>query len=181
MKGKVNNMDMRIEKWAGHNIRFVDVNGEWYAVLKDVCDALDLRVDGVTPRLTNDMLTEIKIAKDSIHPNNNGVNSNRGAKSFKMIAVNELGIYEVLFASRKPEAVQLRRWTATVLKRLRTHIGLQGYEVMRMTEKDIQDDIDHFLDTIFYDEETGKLMMSVTVAGGDVDQIEFEDQDLFKV
>ena len=27
MKGKVNNMDMRIEKWAGHNIRFVDVNG----------------------------------------------------------------------------------------------------------------------------------------------------------
>lgn len=163
MKGKVNNMEMRIEKWAGHNIRFVDVNGEWYAVLKDVCDALDLRVDGVTPRLAKDMLTEIKV------------------NSFKMIAVNEVGVYELLFASRKPEAVQLRRWTATVLKRLRTHVGIQGYEVMRMTEKEIQDDIDHFLDTIFYDEETGKLMMSVTVAGGDVDQIEFEDQDLFKV
>lgn len=163
MKGKVNNMEMRIEKWAGHNIRFVDVNGEWYAVLKDVCDALDLRVDGVTPRLAKDMLTEIKV------------------NSFKMIAVNEVGVYELLFASRKPEAVQLRRWTATVLKRLRTHVGIQGYEVMRMTEKEIQDDIDHFLDTIFYDEETGKLMMSVTVAGGDVDQIEFEDQDLFKI
>lgn len=163
MKGKVNNMDMRIEKWAGHNIRFVDVNGEWYAILKDVCDALDLRVDSVTPRLAKDMLTEIKV------------------NSFKMIAVNELGVYELLFASRKPEAVQLRRWTATVLKRLRTHVGIQGYEVMRMTEKEIQDDIDHFLDTIFYDEETGKLMMSVTVAGGDVDQVEFEDQDLFKV
>lgn len=163
MKGKVNNMEMRIEKWAGHNIRFVDINGEWYAILKDVCDALDLRVDGVTPRLANDMLTEIKV------------------NSFKMIAVNEVGVYELLFASRKPEAVQLRRWTATVLKRLRTHIGIQGYEVMRMTEKEIQDDIDHFLDTIFYDEESGKLMMSVTVAGGDVDQIEFEDQDLFKV
>ena len=163
MKGKVNNMEMRIEKWAGHNIRFVDVNGEWYAILKDVCDALDLRVDGVTPRLANDMLTEIKV------------------NSFKMIAVNEVGVYELLFASRKPEAVQLRRWTATVLKRLRTHVGIQGYEVMRMTEKEVQDDIDHFLDTIFYDEESGKLMMSVTVAGGDVDQIEFEDQDLFKV
>ena len=163
MKGKVNNMDMRIEKWAGHNIRFVDINGEWYAILKDVCDALDLRVDGVTPRLTNDMLTEIKV------------------NSIKITAVNELGVYELLFASRKPEAVQLRRWTATVLKRLRTHVGIQGYEVMRMTEKEVQDDIDHFLDTIFYDEESGKLMMSVTVAGGDVDQIEFEDQDLFKV
>lgn len=163
MKGKVNNMDMRIEKWAGHNIRFVDINGEWYAILKDVCDALDLRVDGVTPRLTNDMLTEIKV------------------NSIKITAVNELGVYELLFASRKPEAVQLRRWTATVLKRLRTHVGIQGYEVMRMTEKEVQDDIDHFLDTIFYDEESGKLMMSVTVAGGDVDQIEFEDQDLFRV
>ena len=163
MKGKVNNMDMRIEKWAGHNIRFVDVNGEWYAVLKDVCDALDLRVDSMMPRFTKDMLTEIKV------------------NSFKMIAVNEIGVYELLFASRKPEAVQLRRWTATVLKRLRTHVGIQGYEVMRMTEKEVQDDIDHFLDTIFYDEESGKLMMSVTVAGGDVDQIEFEDQDLFRV
>lgn len=163
MKGKVNNMEMRIEKWAGHNIRFVVINGEWHAILKDVCDALDLRVDGVTSRLAKDMLTEIKV------------------NSFKMTAVNEIGVYELLFASRKPEAVQLRRWTATVLKRLRTHVGIQGYEVMRMTEKEIQDDIDHFLDTIFYDEETGKLMMSVTVAGGDVDQIEFEDQDLFKV
>ena len=163
MKGKVNNMEMRIEKWAGHNIRFVDVNGEWHAILKDVCDALDLRVDGVTPRLADDMLTEIRV------------------NSFKMTAVNEIGVYELLYASRKPEAVQLRRWTATVLKRLRTHVGIQSYEVMRMTEKEVQDDIDHFLDTIFYDEESGKLMMSVTVAGGDVDQIEFEDQDLFKV
>lgn len=169
-KGK-KNMEMRIEKWAGHNIRFVDVNGEWYAVLKDVCDALDLRVDGVTPRLTNDMLTEVKVTKDSIS----------GTKTFKMVAVNEVGVYELLFASRKPEAVQLRRWTATVLKRLRTHVGISGYEVMRMTEKEVQDDIDRFLDTIFYDEDTSKLMMSVTVAGGDVDQVEFEDQDLFEV
>lgn len=171
MKGKVNDMEMRIEKWAGHNIRFVDINGEWYAVLKDVCDALDLRVDSVMPRLAKDMLTEVKVTKDSIS----------GTKSFKMVAVNEVGVYELLFASRKPEAVQLRRWTTTVLKRLRTHIGIPGYEVMRMTEKEVQDDIDRFLDTIFYDEDTGKLMMSVTVAGGDVDQIEFEDQGLFEV
>ena len=45
---------------------------------------------------------------------------------------------------------------------------------MRMTDADIQEDIDHILDTLFYDEETGKLMQSVTVAGGDVEQIVFE-------
>ena len=43
-----------------------------------------------------------------------------------------------------------------------------------MTDDDIQEDIDHILDTLFYDEETGKLMQSVTVAGGDVEQVVFE-------
>ena len=42
-----------------------------------------------------------------------------------------------------------------------------------MTGPDIQEDIDHILDTLFYNEETGKLMQSVTVAGGDVEQVEF--------
>ena len=91
-----------------------------------------------------------------------------------MLAVNEIGIYEALFASRRLEARKLRRWTATVLQKLRHHVGLEGYEVMRMTEQNVQDDIDHFLDTLFYDEETGRLMQSVTVAGGDVDQVPFE-------
>lgn len=43
-----------------------------------------------------------------------------------------------------------------------------------MTEPDIQEGIDHILDTLFYDEETGKLMQSVTVASGDVEQVMFE-------
>ena len=59
-------------------------------------------------------------------------------------------------------------------QKLRTHAGLEQYEVMRMTEPEIQEDIDHLLDTLFYDEETGKLMQSVTVQGGDVEQIPFE-------
>ena len=91
-----------------------------------------------------------------------------------MLAVNEIGIYEALFASRRLEARKFRRWSATVLQKLRNQVGLEQYEVMRMTEPDIQEDIDHILDTLFYDEETGKLMQSVTVAGGDVEQVVFE-------
>lgn len=91
-----------------------------------------------------------------------------------MLAVNEIGIYEALFASRKLEARKFRRWSASVMQKLRKSVGLEGYEVMRMTDKDIQDDIDHILDTLFWDEETGKLMQSVTVQGGDVEQIPFE-------
>lgn len=98
----------------------------------------------------------------------------KARKTQDMLAVNEIGIYETLFSSRKIEARQFRRWTAGVLKKLRKHVGLEGYEVMRMTDQDIQDDIDRFLDDIFYDEETGQLMVSRTVQGGDVVQEPFE-------
>lgn len=34
--------NMRVENWCGYDIRFVEVDGEWMAILKDVCDALGL-------------------------------------------------------------------------------------------------------------------------------------------
>lgn len=201
---------IKVENWCGHKIRFIEQNGEWWAILKDICDALELRTDKVAQRLDPDMMTRVKVEmkddalsrglnfseasdipsrystseKDDVisndlnfsnisdHPSK-GVTS-RARKTQWMLAVNEIGIYEALFSSKRLEARKLRRWTATVLKKLRAHVGLEGYEVMRMTEKAVQDDIDHFLDTIFYDEETDQLMKSVTVPGGDVEQVPFE-------
>lgn len=37
------NNDIRVEKWNGYDIRFVDHNGEWWAVAKDVIYALGLK------------------------------------------------------------------------------------------------------------------------------------------
>lgn len=162
---------MRTENWCGHNIRFVEINGEWYAILKDICDALDLRTDKVASRLDPDMLERVRV--DVCDHLSREVRS-RARKTQDMLAVNEIGIYEALFASRRLEARKFRRWSATVLQKLRNQVGLEQYEVMRMTEPDIQEDIDHILDTLFYDEETGKLMQSVTVQGGDVEQVVFE-------
>lgn len=189
---------IKVENWCGHKIRFIEQDGEWWAILKDICDALELRTDAVAQRLDPDMMTRVKVEmKDDTSskglnfsnvsdivsndvtsnisdPISTGVRSRGENKTRWMLAVNEIGIYEALFSSKRLEARKLRRWTATVLKKLRTHVGLEGYEVMRMTEKAVQDDIDHFLDTIFYDEETGQLMKSVTVPGGDVEQVPFE-------
>ena len=80
----------------------------------------------------------------------------------------------MLFTSDIIEARKFRRWSSTVLRRLRQEVGLQGYEVMKMTHKKVQEDIDNILDTLFYNEETGQLMRSVTVQGGDVEQIQVE-------
>lgn len=90
-----------------------------------------------------------------------------------MLAVNEIGIYEALYASRKLEARKFRRWSGEVMKKLRNKVGLEQYEVMKMTDPEVQADIDFILDSIYYDETTGKLMRSITVQGGDVEQIEF--------
>ena len=163
---------MRTENWNGYEIRFVEYNGEWWAILKDICDALGLRTDKVANRLDPDMLERIRIDV-SDHPSR-GVTS-RARKTQDMLAVNELGIYEALFASKRLEARKFRRWSATVMRRLRTKVGLEGYEVMRMTDKDIQDDIDHILDTLYWDEEKKCVMQSITIAGGDVEQIPFEE------
>ena len=42
---------VRTENWCGYDIRFIEINGEWYAILKDVCDALKLRAKDVSQRI----------------------------------------------------------------------------------------------------------------------------------
>ena len=160
---------MKVENWCGHDIRFIEKDGEWWAILKDICDALDLRTDKVSSRLDPDMMQRVKV---EVSDNPSRVVRSRGDNETRwMLAVNEIGIYEALYASRRLEARKFRRWSGTVMQRLRKSVGL---EVMRMTEPEIQEDIDHILDSLYYDETTGVLMQSVTVAGGDVEQVPFE-------
>ena len=163
---------MRTENWCGYDIRFIEKDGEWWAILKDICDALDLKTFKVSQRLDPDMMTRVKVESSNIPSKD--IRSRGDNETRWMLAVNEIGIYEALYSSRKLEARKFRRWSATVMQKLRKHVGLEGYEVMRMTEDSVQEEIDHFLDDIFYDEEKGMLMQSVTVAGGDVIQEPFE-------
>ena len=158
---------IKTESWCGYEIRFIEKDGEWWAILKDICDALDLRTAKVAERLDPEMLIRVPV---QVEVPSKGVDS----QTYWMLAINELGIYEALFASRRLEARKFRRWSATVMKKLRSQVGLEGYEVMRMTDPEIQEDINHILDTLYWDEETGKLMQSITVQGGDVDQVPFE-------
>lgn len=172
---------MKVENWCGRDIRFVEKDGEWWAILKDICDALNLRTAKIAERLDPSMLERVTVESVSNRPTRyknqtsfEGT-SEKVMRTQQMLAVNEIGIYEALFASRKLEARKFRIWSATVMQRLRRSVGLEGYQVMQMTDPDIQDQIDHILDTLYWDEKTGVLMQSVTVAGGDVEQVPFED------
>ena len=174
---------MRTEIWHGKEIRFVEIDGEWWAILKDICDALKLRTAKVSERLDPDMMIRVPVEVETKIPKeydkkdevpSKDLNFSRFKKTVHMIAVNEIGIYEALYASKKLEARKFRRWSAEVMKKLRKNAGLEGYQVMQMTNKEVQDKIDDILDTLFTDPNTGILMQSITVQGGDVEQIPFE-------
>ena len=165
-------MNMRVEEWCGHKIRFVEHDNDWWAILKDVCKALDLKTWKVAERLDPSTVTRIRINTCDI-PSREV--TSRARKTQDMLVVNELGIYEALFASRKLEARKFRLWSANVLKRLRGFVGLQSYEALKLTDEDIQDQIDSILDVLYWDDERKELMVSVTVAGGDVDQVPFDE------
>lgn len=131
---------MRVENWCGHEIRFVEQDGEWWAILKDICDALNLHTFKVFQRLDPSMITRVRVEVCDIPSRE--VRS-RARKTQDMLAVNEFGIYEALFASRRLEARKFRQWSATVMQKLRRSVGLEGYEVMKMTDPDVQEEIDH--------------------------------------
>lgn len=116
---------MKTENWNGHEIRFVEVKGEWWAVLKDVCDALGIYTKKAVQRLDGEVLKRYHVP-DSL------------GRDQEMLIVNEYGIYDTIFRSNKPEAKQFRRWVYDLLKELREAEGLAGFEIFRQLDKEHQ-------------------------------------------
>jgi prophage antirepressor-like protein len=87
----------------------------------------------------------------------------RGGQTRKVIFITELGLYNLLAQSRMPVA---RSWRRVV------------HEQLIKMRKDKQNDIiqqfeewSEEMSNIYFDEETGNLMKSVTLSGGDVEQV----------
>lgn len=89
------------------NIRMEQVDGEPWFVAKDICDALGIiKYRDAMARLDDD--ERVSILVDTL-----------GGKQ-SMTAVNESGLYLLVFQSRKPEARAFRRWvTNEVLPSIR--------------------------------------------------------------
>jgi prophage antirepressor-like protein len=83
--------------------------------------------------------------------------------------VTEMGLYNILSQSRKLIARKWRRVVHNELVRMRKE--------RNMDIVDQFDEWDDLLDTVYWDEELGMLMQSVTVQGGDVDQIPYVEDD----
>lgn len=62
-------MKTRTENWRGHSIRFVEIDNAWWAVLKDICDALNLSTWHVAQRLEPNMLEKVSIDTSDLGSN----------------------------------------------------------------------------------------------------------------
>ena len=103
-------MKLEVFKNAGFEIRGGLIDGEPYFVLADICKALDLsNPTMVAKSLDEDALSSTEVI-DSMGRTQN-VNT-----------INESGLYQCIFQSRKPEAKQFKKWvTSEVLPTIRKH------------------------------------------------------------
>ena len=89
----------------------------------------------------------------------------RGGQNRKVLMISELGLYNVLSQSRKPIA---RMWRRVVHQQLIDNRKSRGLKI-----EDQFDEWDDLLESIYIDPTTGILMQSVTVQGGDVEQVPY--------
>jgi prophage antirepressor-like protein len=97
--------------FEGKTVRFVGTleNPLWIA--KDVCDVLDLEnVKKACMSLDDDEQTSVSVMIDSV--NKRGTPYKR---KHPMIAVNESGLYGLIFQSIKPEAKRFKKWVTSVV------------------------------------------------------------------
>lgn len=117
---------MKTENWNGHEIRFVSINDEWWAVAKDVAEALGLKqVTRAIHSLPKDGVTTSKVI-DSL------------GRTQDVNIINEKNIYRMAFKSRKKEAEAFQDWIFDIIKELRQSTGLEGFQVFRMLDKEHQ-------------------------------------------
>ena len=97
---------MKTEIWLNNKIRFVEVNGEWVAVAKDVSDALDYSdTKQMTKRIPEKYIWTVNLQVQG-----------QGRKS---LVLTEFGIYKAIFGRNKEEAEEFQEWVLRVIKQLR--------------------------------------------------------------
>ena len=113
-------------------IRFVKVDDIWYAVLKDVCDAVGLKSWHVAQRVKPKFLLKRSVRVSNIVSNEDRCKGNNITRHVTLVS--EQGIYEVFDGGRKLKARKFREWWTEMVMKLRDAIGLEAFQVMDMLD-----------------------------------------------
>lgn len=143
----------------GHKIRFVETEvDEWWAVAKDVSEALGYRdAFNMTRNLDADEQSTHKVSM--------------GKFTRKMTIISEMGIYEAVFNSERKEAREFKKWVKQTLKELRKASGLEGFQIFRMLDKEHQKEAMERLKEGFRDPSKPDFIKANTIANKAVSTI----------
>mgnify|MGYP001396157799 CR=1 FL=1 len=115
----------QIFNYKGNQLRTINMNGDPWFVLKDVCDVLEIS----NPRMVKERLSD---DVSSTYP----IPDSLGRMQDTTI-INEDGLYDVILESRKPEAKAFRKWiTSEVIPSIRKHGAYMTPEVIEKTLSD---------------------------------------------
>lgn len=105
-------------------VRTIELDGEPWWVLKDVCAVLEIKNHKEIPdRLEPDEVGRFELP----HPQN-------PEKPLEMVCINESGLYSVILRSDKPQAKPFRKWvTSEVLPTIRKHGAYMTPDVLEKT------------------------------------------------
>lgn len=116
--------NIQIFKYENNDVRTVEMNGEPWFVLKDVCTVLGIsHITDTAKRMDEDEVGQTEVT-DSM-----------GRKQSTYV-INESGLYNVILRSDKPEAKPFRKWvTSEVLPSIRKNGGyIAGQEQLTPSE-----------------------------------------------
>lgn len=148
--------ELKTWTFSGSEVRTVDVNGEPWWVLKDVCTVLELTTPArVAERLDKDEVSLTHLT-DSI------------GRQQETTIINESGLYSVILRSDKPQAKPFRKWvTSEVLPAIRktgTYSIMDSYQ--------IDDPIERAKRWIAEQEEAQKLRLTVSVQNQQIAELQ---------
>jgi prophage antirepressor-like protein len=140
-------------------VRTVEVNGEPYLVLKDVCEILGIKnATDVTKRLDEEEVTRL----------------NLGGRVGVVNLINESGLYAVVLRSDKPNARKFRKWvTSEVLPSIRKTGAYTGKKLSALEQLNLHNqailEVNEKVETVKNDLEEFK--QELPLLGCDMDRI----------
>lgn len=117
--------------FKGNEIRFIEKDGEHWAIASDVATILGFR----------DANTAIRYLPEHTRGTLKGrttSNKKYARKYQNYTVINEKGIYRLVMRSNKPEAEEFQDWVCDLLVELRKATGLEDYQAFRMIDKQKQ-------------------------------------------
>ena len=120
---------MKVEVWNEHEVRFVEQDGQWWAVAQDIAEALALEnVRVELSRMPEAYVTKCYISSECYK----GKSGQRKGQEVNVLS--ELGVYRLIMRSNKPEAEAFQDWVFNLIKSMRDALGYEQWKIKTFTE-----------------------------------------------